>query len=219
MRPYYAKCKKCARTVPNAKKCGICRKTQKVQDFCVAHNRIFPQGAPDCISSIFYERLANVLAQPLSVIFNQSLMQGCIPASWKVAKIIPVYKGKGVKNISGSYRPISLTNVASKIMELVVNSLTLHLESQGYFTSCQHGFCTGKSTVTNKLSCDSIIWQNLNGSKCCNVIFIDFMRAFDKVNHNLVCSKLKAASVDGCYLKWFIDFLSHRWQYVEYGSA
>ena len=45
------------------------------------------------------------------------------------------------------------------------------------------------------------------------------MRAFDKVNHNLMCSKLKAAGVDGCYLKWFKDFLSDRWQYVEYGSA
>ena len=84
---------------------------------------------------------------------------------------------KGGKDVSGSYRPISLTNVASKIMEqLVVNNLTLYLESQGYFISCQHGFCAGRSTVTNMLSCDSIIWQNLNGSKCCDVIFIDFMR-------------------------------------------
>ena len=92
---------------------------------------------------------------------------------------------------------ISLTNVASKIIEqLVINySLTLHLESQGYFTPCQHGFHASRSTVTNMLSCDSIIWQNLNGSKCCDVIFIDFMRAFDKVDHNLMCSKLKAAGV------------------------
>ena len=105
---------------------------------------------PDCIPSIFYKRLANALVQPLSVIFNQSLMQGRIPASCKVAKIIPLYKGKGSKDISGSYRPISLTNVASNIMErLVVNSLTLQLESQEYFTSCQHRFRAGRSTVTN----------------------------------------------------------------------
>ena len=147
-------------------------------------------------------------------------MQGRISASWKAAKIIPLYMGKGGKVISGSYRPISLINVASKIMErLVVNSLTLHLESQGYFTSCQHGFRAGRSTTSNMLNCDFIIWQNLNGSMCCDVIYIDFMRAFDKVDHNLMCSKLKAAGVDGCYLKWFIDFLSDKWQYVEYGSA
>ena len=46
-----------------------------------------------------------------------------------------------------------------------------------------------------------------------------FMRAFDKVDHNLICSKLKAAGVNGCYLKWFVDFLFDRWQYVEYGST
>ena len=44
MRSHCVKCKKCARTAPNAKKCGACGKNQKVRDFCVANNRIFPQG-------------------------------------------------------------------------------------------------------------------------------------------------------------------------------
>ena len=44
MRSHCGKCKKCACTASNAKKCGTCGKTQKVQDFCAAHNRIFPQG-------------------------------------------------------------------------------------------------------------------------------------------------------------------------------
>ena len=52
-----------------------------------------------------------------------------------------------------------------------------------------------------------------------DVISIDFMWTFDKVSHNLMCSKLKAAGVGGCYLKWFISFLSEGWQYIEYGSA
>ena len=75
---------------------------------------------------------------------------------------ISLQKEKGGKDIFISYCPISLTNVASKIMEqLVINSFTLHLESQGYFKSCQHGFRTGRSAVTNMLSCDSFIWQSL----------------------------------------------------------
>ena len=44
MRRHCAKCKKCVRTAPNAKKCGTCGKTQKVRDFCAAHNHIFSQG-------------------------------------------------------------------------------------------------------------------------------------------------------------------------------
>ena len=44
MRPHCVKCKKCAYTAPNAKKCDTCGKTQKVRDLCAAHNCIFPQG-------------------------------------------------------------------------------------------------------------------------------------------------------------------------------
>ena len=44
MYPHCAKGKKCARTMPNAKKRSTCGKTKKVWDFCAAHNRIFPQG-------------------------------------------------------------------------------------------------------------------------------------------------------------------------------
>ena len=67
--------------------------------------KLLPDSAagPDCTSFILYKRLANVLTQPLSVIYNQSLTQDRIPASWKVAKIISLYKGKGGKDVSGSY--------------------------------------------------------------------------------------------------------------------
>ena len=45
------------------------------------------------------------------------------------------------------------------------------------------------------------------------------MRAFDKVSHSLLFKKLKEVGVSGCYLRWFADFLSDRWQYVQYNSA
>ena len=63
--------------------------------------KLLPDSAaePDCIPSIFYNRLANALAPPLSVISNQPLMQSRIPASWKVAKIIPLYKERGGKDV------------------------------------------------------------------------------------------------------------------------
>ena len=53
MHPHCVKCKKCACTAPDAKKCGTCGKTQKVRDFCAAHNRIFPQGVTSfvCINT------------------------------------------------------------------------------------------------------------------------------------------------------------------------
>jgi retron-type reverse transcriptase len=102
---------------------------------------------------------------------------------------------------------------------IIVTSLTEFLESKNLITSCQHGFRRGRSTVTNLLECESFIWQCLNSKRSCDVICIDFMRAFDKVSHSLLCKKLKEVRVSGCYLRWFADFLPDRWQYVQYNSA
>ena len=30
---------------------------------------------------------------------------------------------------------------------------------------------------------------------------------------------MQSIGIDGCYLRWFVNFLSDRWQYVAYGSA
>ena len=55
IRPHCTKYKKCARTAPNAKKCGTCRKTQKMRDFRAANNRIFLQGVNYCMSKSMQE--------------------------------------------------------------------------------------------------------------------------------------------------------------------
>ena len=45
---------------------------------------------------------------------------------------------------------------------------------------------------------------------------IDFQRAFDKVDHNLLLHKLNLIGISGCYLRWFANLLTDRWQFVEY---
>ena len=91
---------------------------------------------------------------------------------------------------------------------LIVVELIHYLKSKNLLAHCQHGFRRGRSTVTNLLECDAFIWQCLNNKRCCDVICIDFMRAFDKVSHSLLCKKLKEAGIDRCYLRWFADFLT-----------
>ena len=73
-------------------------------------------AGPDGIPGVFYRKLANVLALPLSIVYQQSIHQGSIPDNWRLANVTPIYKGKGLKNVASSYRPISLTNVASKVL-------------------------------------------------------------------------------------------------------
>ena len=84
---------------------------------------------------------------------------------------------------------------------------------------CQHGFHHGKSTVTNQLQCDTLIANYLNSDTTCDVISFDFNQAFNKINYGLLCTKLKLAGIDGCYLYWMVDYLSNRKQFISYKGA
>ena len=174
-------------------------------------------AGPDGIPALVYRRLASQLTVPLNIIYQQSIFQGKLPDAWKIAKIMPIYKGKGDRNMASSYRPISLTNIAGKILERIVStSLSDYLESNELLSQCQHGFRKGRSTATNMLQCDAYIADCLNKGKSIDLIMIDFQRAFDKVDHNLLLHKLNLIGISGCYLRWFANLLTGRWQFVEY---
>ena len=98
---------------------------------------------------MLYNKLSKSLAHPLSLIFESLMSTGKVPAEWRSAIVTPVHKG-GLASIMSNYRLISLTGVASKIMErvVVVNLLT-YLRHRNLISKQQHGFLSGKSTATN----------------------------------------------------------------------
>ena len=46
-----------------------------------------------------------------------SIQQGCVPKVRKIAKVIPIFKDKGLMLEVKNYRPISLTNVYCKTLK------------------------------------------------------------------------------------------------------
>ena len=71
---------------------------------------------PDDIPSIFWAKLAAVLALPISIIISASYYFAILPDEWKSARIMPLFK-KGDPSVVGNYRPISLTSTLCKVME------------------------------------------------------------------------------------------------------
>ena len=93
-----------------------------------------------------------------------------------------MYKGKGAWTRPSSYRSISLTVVASKILErLVADQISSYLADNDLICQEQQGFSRQRSTVPNLLQCDAVIAEFLNKDKACDIITIDFSRAFDKM--------------------------------------
>jgi hypothetical protein len=88
---------------------------------------------------------------PLALIFTKFFQEGSVPSIWKQANVTPIFK-KGVKGNPGNYRPVSLTFVICNIMEsLIRDQLVLHLADNQLLRTSQHGFISGRSTLTNLL--------------------------------------------------------------------
>jgi hypothetical protein len=170
---------------------------------------IGPDGLPTKLLKLF----ADQLAAPLCYLFNKSLSMGHVPAQWKLANIIPIYK-KGDHHCANNYRPISLLPVVSKVMErCVYDIIILHLRPK--ITPVQYGFLANRSIDSQLLSTFSDIIYNYDNKLQTDIVYFDIAKAFDSVPHKLLLSKLQTFGINGQLLKWFASYLSDRFQRVS----
>ena len=92
--------------------------------------------------------------------FNASVKYGIIPAQCKQAAIVPVFKGLD-RSKPGNYRPISLTSVIMKSVERIIRK---------------------------QVSCFLENHKMLN-DKCVDIVYLDYAKAFAKVDHKYYCIK------------------------------
>jgi len=100
---------------------------------------------PDGMHPRVLRELVDVIAEPLSNIFERSWRTGEVPEDWGKAIVTPVSK-KGKKEDSGNYRPVSLTSIPGKVMEqLILYVISKQVEEKKVIRSSQHGFTRGKN--------------------------------------------------------------------------
>ena len=167
---------------------------------------------PDNLSSRILKECVNVLAPSLPLLFKKSFASGHIPTQWKQANVVPVHK-KGNKSQVSNYRPISLLCIVSKVMERYIYNSVYNIV-EPLINTHQHGFMTGKSCTTQLLSVYDTVGKHLDEGKQTDMIFLDFSKAFDSVNHNLLINKLQKLGFSGKLLLWITDYLKDRSQKV-----
>ena len=170
------------------------------------------------ISGKILKNCAVSLAYPLSLMFKVSYNTGIIPAEWRMANVVPVHK-KGAKDNIENYRPISLTCLIMKTFERIIKEEILD-RTEHLLDQRQHGFLRDKSCTTNMVGfCDSLA-ISMSEKNASDVIYFDFSKAFDSVNHDLILNKLKYKyQIDGRLLKFIMNYLSDRKQQVVIGNT
>ncbi len=165
--------------------------------------------------SIKFLKLFPELCLPLSEIFNMSLKQQVVPSAWKVANVIPIFKGKGSKLSTDNYRPISLTNVFCKLMESLVRAKVISfLDCNNLISPFQWGFRSGRSTLSQLLLSKSKLVDCFNDRACADAVFTDMSKAFDSISHRKLLIKMRAYGINVNVCEWVKDFLTHRRQRV-----
>ena len=139
---------------------------------------------------------------------------GDIPLKLKTANIIPIHKG-GNRDVPKNYRPIALTSHLIKIFEKVVRRyLVNYLEDHGLMNDGQHGFRSGRSCLSQLLAHYDTILSGLEDGGGVDVVYLDFAKAFDKVDHGITLQKLHELGVSGKVGNWIKEFLQNRTQSV-----
>uniref|UniRef100_A0A8C5MGG2 Reverse transcriptase domain-containing protein n=1 Tax=Leptobrachium leishanense TaxID=445787 RepID=A0A8C5MGG2_9ANUR len=169
---------------------------------------------PDGIHPKLLKELSDVIAKPLTDLFNQSLLTGVVPEDWKLANVVPIYK-KGSREESGNYRPVSLTSVVGKLMETMLKErIVEHLKTHRLQDQKQHGFTSGRSCQTNLIDFFDWVTKIIDTGGAVDIAYLDFSKAFDTVPHRRLINKLQSLSLDSNIVDWIRQWLSDRQQRV-----
>ena len=176
--------------------------------------RVDKSPGPDGLHPRVLKELAEQLALPLSLVFTKSVKEGYLPYQWKRANVCPIFK-KGNRSDPANYRPVSLTSIVCKIMERIISeSIMEHTKANDLQCPQQHGFTSGKSTVTNLLEATNIWTEALGHQAPVDIIYLDYAKAFDTVPHERLCRQVETFGIRGHVLHWIRSFLTGRVQRV-----
>lgn len=164
----------------------------------------------DDVSPIFIKLLMPQLLPYITYLINSIITKSTFPQKWKQAKIIPILKA------NNEFRPIAILPFLSKVLENLLSSqITAFLENEKLLTEHQSGFRKKRSCTTTLIGVVEDLRKKQDKNMISMLVLLDHSKAFDTVNHDILCSKLNKLfyfSDTACNL--IASYLSNRSQCV-----
>ena len=169
----------------------------------------------ECLPIKILKYISDIVSPILSKIINKSVSDGIFPDSLKIARVVPIFKDGDVSSV-GNYRPISVLPILSKIFEKAMYlRLYRYLSRKSILSDEQYGFRDGRCTVNAVLDLCRYLYKELDAGRYVLTTFLDFRKAFDCVQHDILLSKLWHYGIRGNCHEWLKSYLSNRKQFVS----
>ncbi|MEW8544961.1 MAG: reverse transcriptase family protein, partial [Candidatus Thiodiazotropha sp.] len=162
---------------------------------------------------------APIIAGDITFICNYSISNSSFPDKWKEAKVSPLHKN-GPHDEINNYRPISILPILSKVLEQhVSDSLTSYLNENNLLHQTQSGFRSHHSCETALTHMVDSWLSAIDSGKMVGVTLVDFKKAFDLVDHDILLTKLEIYGIRNETLLWFKSYLMQRQQQVTVNNG
>ena len=179
-----------------------------IKDICITKS-----SALEGINTRLLRDAFEVLTFELTYIYNSCLQNGIFPLKWGISKVTPIPKTKAYSTKPGDWRPISQICLPGKLLEKIIHAQLSHfLESNNILSNNQYGFRRGLSTNAAVFEVLKTLHQNWDDKLYSGCIFIDFSRAFDTINHQILMEKLKLYGFDDTPLNFMQTYMHSRKQ-------
>ena len=166
------------------------------------HNAPGPDGLPNWLLRDFFSHLAG----PVCAVYNASVREGFVPSRWKEANIVPVPKVPSPKAIEADLRPISLTATLAKVLESFVGSWIMKRIGNS-LDDRQYGALRQRFTTHALVDMLHHWHAAVDKGQSVRTVFVDFAKAFDHVDHNILLDKLVALGLPDVIVRWMCAFL------------
>ena len=174
---------------------------------------------PDTIHPSAIKAACNYISPILVSLINYCLEDAIFPSKLKPAVVTPIFKDGDKANLS-NYRPISILNSFSKIYEKVISTRLLSFfDSHNILYTHQYGFRKNHSTYMPIVSLTDRISDNLEKRLHTLTLFLDFKKAFDSVDHNILLYKLNHYGIRGRALELLKSYFTGRTQTVKFNNT
>ena len=154
----------------------------------------------DMVPNEFIKNSGPRFLQLLTILFNRVKSSGVFPRGWNAGRVVLVHK-KGVRDVLGNYRPLTVIVSLSGLYSRVLNErLVQVVEIHNLLGEVQQGFRRGRMGADNAFILDSIIWKAKSRRRKVFMAFFDIQKAYDTVDRNVLWRKMSRMGFGGQFL-------------------